>query len=79
MRTTVEISDDLRARLLQRAARRGEKGFSRLVNEALEQYLDAEADRTVLVRAAVDAIGSLTDAQADRLVENVARLRATWR
>ena len=79
MRTTVEITDAQRAKLLQLAAERGEKGFSRLVREALQQYLDAEADRTAQVNAAVDVIGSLTDTQADRLVDEVARLRATWR
>jgi predicted DNA-binding protein len=39
MRTTIEIPDDQRARLLELAARRGEKGFSALVREALELYL----------------------------------------
>ncbi len=79
MRTTVEITDAQRAKLLQLAAERGEKGFSRLVREALQQYLDAEADRTAQVNAALDVIGSLTDTRADRLVDEVARLRATWR
>ena len=36
MRTTVEINDRFRARLLQIAAERGEKGFSGMLEEALE-------------------------------------------
>ena len=79
MRTTVEISDTHRAKLLELAAERGEKGFSRLVGEALEQFLDAEATRMARVHAALSAIGSLTDAQADRLRDEAARLRTTWR
>jgi len=79
MRTTVEISDTQRAKLLKLAAERGEKGFSRLVREALEQFLDGEATRTARVNAALSAIGSLTDGQADRLRDKAAQLRATWR
>src|SRR5260370_421628 len=41
MRTTVEIADEHRARLVELAARRKEKGFSRIVSEAIEQYLEA--------------------------------------
>ena len=79
MRTTVEISDTQRAKLLELAAQRGETGFSRLVRQALEQFLDAEATRMARVNDAVSAIGSLTDAQADRLRDEAARVRATWR
>ena len=43
MRTTVEITSAQRARLLALAARRGDKGFSRLVQEALDAYLGAVA------------------------------------
>jgi hypothetical protein len=39
MRTTIEITDHQRARLLDLAARRGAKGFSRFVQEALDDYL----------------------------------------
>ncbi len=79
MRTTVEISDTQHAKLLKLAAERGEKGFSRLVREALEQFLGAEAMRATRVSAALSALGSLTDAQADRLRDEAARVRATWR
>src|SRR3972149_4767993 len=44
MRTTVEITDEQRARLLELAARRGEKGFSKLVQEALERFIDEVED-----------------------------------
>jgi predicted transcriptional regulator len=39
MRTTVEITPEQRARLLELAARQGRKGFSHLVRQALELYL----------------------------------------
>jgi len=37
--TTVEIRDRQRAKLFELAARRGEKGFSKLVQEAIDLYL----------------------------------------
>jgi predicted transcriptional regulator len=40
MRTTIEFPDEQRAKLLELAAGRGEKEFSRLIQEALSRYLD---------------------------------------
>ena len=79
MRTTIELPDELRARLLAIAARRGEKGFSHLIEEAVERYLEKESRREELVREAIGAIGSLDDEQADRMRESVRRLTSAWR
>jgi predicted DNA-binding protein len=38
-RTTVEITEEQRRRLIALATERGERGFSRIVQEALERYL----------------------------------------
>ena len=79
MRTTIEIPDELRARLLELAARRGEKGFSHLVREAIDRYLADLERRDALTRDARAAIGSLSDDEADELEESVRRLRERWR
>lgn len=79
MRTTVEITDEHRARLLELAARRGEKGFSTLVQDALDLYLATSAEREDRVRNALAALGSLDDAAADRLEAATRRLRERWR
>ena len=79
MRTTIEIPDEQRAKLLELAARRGEKGFSRLVQEALELYLDEIAARERRVNEALDAIGSLDDEDANELRESVRQVRERWR
>jgi len=79
MRTTVEIADEHRARLVELAARRREKGFSRIVSEAIEQYLRAldraEADR----RKVLKLRGSLSARQAECLETETTRIRGTWR
>jgi metal-responsive CopG/Arc/MetJ family transcriptional regulator len=79
MRTTVEIRDEYRARLLEIAAVRGEKGFSALVEEAVRRYLEEEDRRAEARRAAVAVHGTLTDGEADELEERVADIRRSWR
>ena len=49
MRTTIELKPEHRAALLELAARRGEKGFSSLIADAIEAYL-AGAERRLSKR-----------------------------
>jgi metal-responsive CopG/Arc/MetJ family transcriptional regulator len=79
MRTTVELSDDHRSKLLALAAERGARGFSELVREAIEHYLVENAARRDRVAAALSALGSLDDEEARDLENAVTRLRGTWR
>lgn len=79
MRTTIELRDELRARLLAMAARRGEKGFSALIESAVERFLEEEDRRLSRVRDAVSAIGSIDDEEAERMHESTRRIRAEWR
>jgi hypothetical protein len=79
MRTTVEITDAQRAGLLELAARRGEKGFSRLVQEAVDRLLADERAGKGRVEAALALEGSMTAEAADELTASVARLRSNWR
>ena len=52
VRTTIDLPDELRGKLLELAARRGEKGFSSLVAEAVARYLGDEALKTERLRDA---------------------------
>jgi predicted DNA-binding protein len=81
MRTTIEISDEHRARLLELAARKGQKGFSFLVREAIERYLSAEseAEHREKVEAALGVLGKLSEPSAKHLEETRRRLRESWR
>lgn len=79
MRTTIELPDEQRARLLEIAARRGEKGFSVLVQEAVDRFLEEEDRRDRAVAAAVRALGSVTAESADRMREAALELREKWR
>ena len=79
MRTTVEISDSQRAKLLSLAAERGEKGFSRLVGEALDRFLAEEGTRKDRIQSALALEGTLDAESADEIEASVRRIRSTWR
>lgn len=79
MRTTIEITAEQRARLLEIAARRGAKGFSQLVQEALDAYLEAEAGTDDKRRRALALRGAFRAADADKLRGITRDLRGSWR
>lgn len=78
MRTTIEISEEHRAQLLKLAARRGEKGFSNLVQEALDGYLGAQSRADDKRRRALMLRGAL-GREAGRRRARAAALRESWR
>jgi predicted transcriptional regulator len=79
MRTTIELRDDQRARLLEMAAREGRKGFSHLIQEAVDRFLDDEEERREGVAEALTVVGSLTPEDAEALRDRTRALRARWR
>ena len=79
MRTTIEIPDEQCAQLLEAAARRGEKGFSSIVQEALADYFAADERRQERVRRAFGVIGKLDPDEAEELEKSVRKLRRSWR
>ncbi len=79
MRTTVEITDRQRSKLLELAAERGLKGFSALVKEALDAYLEANGARKERVTAALGVLGSLSEEEAKRIEARTTDLRNLWR
>ena len=79
MRTTIEITSEQRARLMEMAARRGEKGFSKLVQHALDAYLRAQAGEDKKRRRALMLKGALAARDADRLRAATQQIRESWR
>ena len=79
MRTTIEIKPEHRARLLELAARRGEKGFSSVIAEALESYLAGIAEKEQMRRRALRLRGTLPKKEAERLRQETNTLRGFWR
>jgi predicted DNA-binding protein len=77
MRTTIEIPDEQHEALLAVARRRGLRGFSQLVKEALDAYL------TDLSAGEVDAIlaleGILDEGEEEELRRRITQAKTTWR
>ncbi len=68
-----------RARILELAAARGEKGFSNVVAEALELYLETQRNRTSAVRGALALKGCMDEAEAAALSADTQKIRTNWR
>jgi len=78
MRTTIEIRRST-AQSSSSSLPRGSKGFSDLVGEALETYLNAEADRATQRKRAVLLKGALAAREAQELRKATEAVRRTWR
>jgi len=79
MRTTIEITSEQRTRLVEMAARQGEKGFSKLVQRALDAYLKAQVGEEKKRRRALMLKGALEARDADRLRAATREIRESWR
>jgi hypothetical protein len=79
VRTTIEMKPEHRARVLELAATRGEKGFSSVVAEALELFLQSQSHRAEAIGAALALKGSLREREAAELSAQTRKIRANWR
>lgn len=79
MRTTIELTDEQRAKLLELAAQRGLKGFSPLIREAVDRYLAEQAGRLERVRAAQAVLGTFDDGAVESLEGAMRETRDSWR
>ena len=68
-----------RQRSSKLAANRGKKGFSTVVAEALDLYLEAESERTKAIERALALKGSMSETDAAALSTETRKLRANWR
>ncbi len=79
VRTTIEMKPEHRAQLLEIAARRGEKGFSSIVAEAIEAYLAGRSGNQRARARALRLRGSLSAGEGEELRRAAAALREFWR
>jgi hypothetical protein len=79
MRTTIEMKPEHRARILELAASRGEKGFSSVVAEALEFFFESQRRRTDAIRDALALKGSMRETEVAGLSAQTRKIRANWR
>lgn len=73
------MKSEHRSALLTLASRRGQKGFSTVLGEAIESYLQGELDRENARKTVRSLAGSLAGRKADELRRTVQELRESWR
>lgn len=78
MRTTIEIPDRLRAALLAISAKRGLRGFSKIVEEALELYLQTMASRDKALADLLSLKGSWSDQEAKDTRQAIRKVKDNW-
>jgi hypothetical protein len=79
MRTTIELTNEQRADLLKIAADRGIKGFSSIVQEALNEYLKRQINKKQAVETALSLQGCLKGKDADDFEKRTKSIRELWR
>ena len=79
MRTTVEMKPEHRSALVSLASRRGQKGFSAVLGDAIESYLGQEKDREKRRRKILSLRGSLAGESDEKIRRTVRDLRKHWR
>jgi predicted DNA-binding protein len=77
MRTTVELSDRIYVRLRAEAAERGMRGFSAIVEEALERYLEGDGGDD-LTSALAGAEGAWSDSDVREWEQAREEAWGTW-
>ena len=78
MRTTVEIPDRLRAALLAISAKRGLRGFSKIIEEALDYYLQALVTKDQELSELLKLKGSWSNKEAEEMRNAVQDVRKNW-
>jgi hypothetical protein len=78
MRTTIEISDKHRGILLSLAAQKGLRGYSRVIEEAIDFYIEHHFKAVEIKRDALKMKGSWKEEDAGEIRTRLAELRKNW-
>ncbi len=79
MRTTVEIPDELRAELLALAAKRGLRGYSEIVKEAITTYLKQLRKENQIKKQALKLEGVWAGEDAEKIAESIESAWSGWK
>ena len=78
MRATVELPDHLRAAVMAVAARKGYRGYSKVIVEALEFYLAEKEAKESGLQDLLELRGSWNRRDATQTRARIAEARANW-
>ena len=78
MRTTIEISDEHRSFLLSFAAQKGLRGYSRIIEEAIEYYIEHHLKALEKKKDILKMKGSWKEKEAKEIRSRLTELRGNW-
>lgn len=78
MRATVDLPDHLRAAVLAVAARKGYRGYSKVIVEALEFYLAEKEAKESGLHELLRLRGTWSRREADAIKARIVDSRANW-
>ena len=79
MRTTIEISDKHRGILLSLAAQKGLRGYSSIIQEALDYYIVHQIKVAGAKRDIIKMKGSWKAEETNRIRYKLTELRENWK
>lgn len=79
MRTTVELSDDLIAALHALAVKKGYRGYSRVMEEAVKHYLRDHEKNELSLSVLMKMRGSWNAEEAAETKKRLEEIRKNWR
>jgi metal-responsive CopG/Arc/MetJ family transcriptional regulator len=79
MRTTVELSDDLIAALHALAVKKGYRGYSRVMEEAVKNYLRENEKKELSSAVLLKMRGSWNAKEAAETKKRLEEIRKNWR
>lgn len=79
MRTTIELSDDHRSALHSIAARRGLRGYSRLIQEAIDFYIKEKVKKREGTKEILKMRGTWSKEEAKQFKKRLEEIRRNWR
>ena len=79
MRTTVELSNDHRSSLHSLAARRGLRGYSKLIQEAVDLYIQEMTAKEGGAKDVLQMRGSWNKEEARKFQKKLKGIRKNWK
>jgi predicted transcriptional regulator len=78
MRTTVELADELIAALHALAVKKGHRGYSRVMEEAVKQYLREHEKKAASISVLMKMRGSWNAEEAAETKKRLEEIRKNW-
>jgi predicted transcriptional regulator len=78
MRTTIELSDDKIAALHALAIRKGQRGYSRIMEEAVDYYLQDQKKRDKDIVKLLSFMGTWTEEESAEIGKKLEEVRKNW-